>query len=178
MKNTIAIFCFVFLFIASCKSRISTEDNNIESVKTNDNRRIIEAQNIPDSILKSFVINYRVDTSMIFEVPDNGVVFIRLTDYECDSIENADPYGYESFSENLNNGAAYALEVVDSTGINSFWTDKKYLLFHLENGDLLVDTRLNDGLIYYCILFKRTQIPMVKYTDELNTQLLNEYFGK
>jgi hypothetical protein len=132
--------------------------------------------NSEDIILAEVLIDKTADSSLVFKVTKNCVFFSQFTTKECDSIEKADPEAYEIFSENANNNATDALELLKKLKIKSYWSDKRYISYDSGEKVYLIDTRLKNFVGNYCILFRKDLKPVIIKNDLLQEDLLLKYF--
>jgi hypothetical protein len=172
MRKLLLFFILTSLFL-SCKQ--TSKPINESILKDSVEIKISNSNNLK---IAEILIDKHVDTSLIYKINENSVFFAQLTTNESDSLENADPDAYEIFSENANNNATNALELLDKLKIKNFWSDKKYVSFRSMKENYLIDTRLKNIIGEYCILFRKDLMPELLRIDLLNEETLSTYFKK
>jgi hypothetical protein len=167
----IVILGLITLIFTSCNSSTNQKiDKKEESSK-------LEISNSDKSIdFKDIVINGARDTSEIIKIKDNCVFIIQMTTNESDSLENADPDSYEVFSENANNAAMNASDLLDRLNIKSIWSDKRYIDCEFNGKNYLLDTRLKNIAGDYCIMFMNDKKTKLIEIELLSEDILIDYF--
>lgn len=173
-KNTTTI-CILLFVITSCRqiedSKQSIANDKVFTEKSTE-------QIIPEIIdFKTILSSGTSDTSKLFEIKNDGIFFIQLTDAECDSMEKADEQTYESFSENANNASMIASELLTNMKIKQYWSNKRFIKFELDGKEYFIDTRKNENVrMDVCILFKNATKPLIVETELLTEELLKNYY--
>jgi len=177
MKTKISIICTILFIFASCRQ---TENKSQHIATDNDFTDKLAEQVIPDTIdFKSILSSEITDTSKMFEIKDDGIFFVQLTDAECDSIEKADEQAYERFSEEANNTSTSAGELLTNLKIKQYWSEKRFVKFELGGKKYYIDTRKNEFVkMSGCILFKKEVNPMVINAELVTEKFVKKYYKK
>lgn len=168
MKNYLIIA--LLLLGISCKESHKQVVNNKPTTAFNDTIFVSDKLKIDDLL----VVEDK-DKSSIFSINQPGVFFTQLTTKESDSIENLNPEAYEGISENANNRAAKAVDLLEKLKINNYWSDKRFVRYKTTNTEYLIDTRKRN-LEEYCIIFQKDKKPSLIKVDSLNEKVLAAYF--
>ncbi len=173
MRRLIILTGLILGLFITCKSttnqdKIVSNENSHSEIKTS-------GQEIK---LEDLLISKSVDTSETFIIKEDCVFAIQMSTKESDSLEARDPDSYESLSENMNNDAMNASELLDRLKIKNFWSDKRFVRFEYGDKKYLIDTRLKDLAGQYCLLFKKNLKPELILIGSLNEEELKKYYKK
>jgi hypothetical protein len=126
--------------------------------------------------LKDLLIDRITDTAETYRIKGDCVFIIQMTTKESDSLETADPDSYEIISENANNSAMRASELLDKSGIKSIWSEKRYVRFESGNKSYLLDTRKENIAGDYCLIFKEKTMPELIEIELLTEDVLSDFY--
>ncbi len=171
MKNGLKIIS-ILLFLASCNAiDKKNKDSNIQTLNK-------EKDTTEEIINIEELLTHKVeDTSIVFKIKENCVFFTQLTTKESDSIEKIDAELYSILSEELNNNANNALDLLSKLKIKNYWSDKRYVSFKTKEKEYFIDTRKKD-IKTHCILFIQNKKPEIVSIEPLEEDSILKYFKK